>query len=113
MIQDAFYAKRCWLEAIFDNKEPFGVWPRYTPGVFTLSAESEVVSSKDNSANRALRILLDQCDTTFQRNVKAYCAKSGIKEDFENLTDAQYDTLAKSINQNYQVNAKITAAIGE
>jgi len=72
MIQKSFMEKRCLLDALFQNEDPFSKeWGTYTDGIFeegTLQIQSSTLSDE-----QAIEVqqLLDNCDDSYGKDLLA------------------------------------------
>lgn len=79
-IKDAFYEKRCYLEALYDNADPFSKeWPTYTEGMFEETQENkknEMISLEQASE---LQKLIDSCSEQYQDQLWKTLRKAPIE----------------------------------
>lgn len=103
-IKKAFMEKRCNLEALFDNSDPFSSdWDMYTEGVFEVpsSKPMEVKAEDKISEDQALELaeILSECDPIYQDKVFA-ALKIKKGESLKNLTKDVYKRLQVAALQN-------------
>jgi hypothetical protein len=112
-IEQAFKEKPIYLDALFDNKDPFDVHGKVpTKGIFS-SDDFSVVTDSDSpvvkniiTADQAkeLRVLMTQCDPKYTAGVVSTLEKMGFKE-YEEISPeifAKVFPIAKKKAQEYQ-----------
>lgn len=91
-IEQAFHEKPCYLEALYDNADPFDKkWNRPTPGVFKKTA-----TASDKPSMREIDELcemLASCPEDFQKEMNDKLAKAGKK--ISELNMQSFQTLFK------------------
>ncbi len=99
LVRDAFDAKRCNLEAIFDNQDPFaGGYMEYTPGVFSV-APSKVTHISEAQA-KELEIALQYTDAQFQKTVTDYIKGPEIKAPtLQEIPVEKYDKIYAAVKK--------------
>jgi hypothetical protein len=115
MIKQAFISKPCYLEALFDNADPYALgWPTYTKGMFSkddLQASSEAPPSFSEDAPAIDRIdkkqqedlnhVLMQCDPEYIK--KIWVTLKSMQPSVERLQDipiAIYERLLTAATKN-------------
>jgi hypothetical protein len=75
-IIEAFKARPCKLEAIFDNDDPFAEWSKYTPGIFS-DEKMEIKQEDIITAKQAqeLNDILNNCDPSYKKVVMESISK--------------------------------------
>ncbi len=89
---EQFNEKRCRLEALFENGDPFATWPTYTRGVFTredaIVKPAQATDDRyitldqaqqlkdtlfdDNNTDEALKLLLQKCSCSSLENIASH-----------------------------------------
>lgn len=77
-IEEAFHAKPCYLEALFDNGDPFSPnWKTYTEGVFKSKYYTPENTGPTNNQLDELHSILSQCSEEYQATIEASLKKLG------------------------------------
>ena len=99
-IQEAFEAKRCNLEALFDNSDPFSKEHKhYTEGIF--GKKGEVKKPTDNELDE-LHSILAACSQEYQDEVDNYFKSKGVKiADLDSNTYIRLLTKAKEMRDKF------------
>jgi len=99
-IKEAFESKRCNLEALFDNSDPFSKEHKhYTEGVF--GKKGEVKKPTDNEFDE-LHSILAACSQEYQDEVSNYFATKGVRiADLDSNTYIRLLTKAKEMRDKF------------
>jgi|SRR6267142_5275272 len=100
MIIDAFKESPIYLDALFDNADPFAKeWHEYTKGIFSRDDISKVVPIKKEAISlddvNELKCLLDMCEPTYKESVWNNLQKNGIA-DLADLSIEMFDRVKKA-----------------
>lgn len=99
----AFKAKRCNLEAIFDNADPFDSnHVEWTPGQFEGGEDTGATTSVTPQQVKELQSILDQCPSAYQNKVKMFLAKNHDITSLDELTPDIYETCYASALKNIE-----------
>jgi hypothetical protein len=79
-IVEAFNARRCNLEALFTNQDPFSAqWDTYTEGRFSKKQEVKIETGAISEHElQELRNILDACGEEFNEKLQDWLSKDGI-----------------------------------
>lgn len=68
-IVSCFNERKCWLDALFDNADPFALgWPQYTKmGIYESDSPTECPISNDDL--RDIQIMFSNCPSDYQENI--------------------------------------------
>ncbi len=117
-IINAFHAKPCYLEALFDSQDPFALgWPSFTPGVFSkdeqtfdngtipLTSPGPKYASNINTIStdqvRELNMIIEECNPMYLETLMAKLAasKTPVKA-FSEMSDAMYRAVLQDARKN-------------
>lgn len=99
-IVEMFHEKPCYLEALYDNQDPFSkLWETYTPGIFKPEdvkhePMNKKVCIKQEQADE-LQNLLDKCDPKYKDSVWEALHKNKITS-LNDLPIEMYDRIKKA-----------------
>lgn len=106
-IKQAFYEKRCRLEALYDGDDPFGVWPSYTEGVFV--EEPKTIS--EDQAREFDKMIGD--DEAFRAKFREKLMKAFGSNKFTDIPRDQYEmirgVIAKHNRERVEAEMEMTA----
>lgn len=107
-IINAFHAKPCYLEALFDSQDPFALgWPSFVKGIFSkddLAISSPPESNKQVISNdqvRELNMIIEECNPMYCETLmaKLAAAKTPVKA-FSEMSDAMYKAVLVDAKKN-------------
>lgn len=112
-IKDLFNERRCYLEALFLNEDPFSKeHTQYTPGIFSegdmgVSLSSPIVNNKPKISMEAaydLDMILDECDPKYKEWVFGYIKKQFNTESLSEIPLEMFDQMKAAAIKNMEKN---------
>src|SRR5688572_24450235 len=93
-VKREFHERRCKLEALFDNEDPFSKeWTSYTEGVFDQDIKSAALTIGKDAINE-LDAIFKECDPKYVMSVLMTLKKSNISS-INELPVSLYDRVKK------------------